>query len=96
MTASRGEELKTFTPMSKRPRGFTREKKDKKKLFFYVLQYSDPNYLDGWGDEEIAKDYGILYKLRKELELEVPELTFRIVTRSTTQTWEEVIYAFEQ
>jgi len=66
-------------------------KKDKKpKLYFHVLQYFDPEYRDGWGDEEISKDYGVVYKLKKELEAEIPELEFRIIMRSTYATWEEI------
>ena len=81
-------------------RGLRRKKKekeeDKKRLFFHVLQFWDTTYNDGWSDEEISKDWGILYRLKKELEAEIPEFKFRIVTRSTYYSWREIKDAFEQ
>ena len=72
------------------------QEEDKTRTWFHVLQYYDPLYNDGWADEEISRDWGILYKLKKELEEEIPELKFRIVLRSTYYTWREVEDAFER
>ena len=73
------------------------EEEDKKKrLFFHVLQFRDTTYNDGWSDEEISKDWGVLYRLKKELERDIPEFKFRIVTKSTYYTWSEVKDAFER
>jgi hypothetical protein len=81
-------------------RGLRKKKKekeeDKKRLFFHVLQFWDTTYNDGWADEEISKDWGILYRLKKELEAEIPEFKFRIVTRSTYYSWSEIKDAFER
>lgn len=77
-------------------RGFKRKKPKKKRLYFHVLQYADPIYNDGWSDEEISKDWGQLYRLKKELERDLPDLIFRIVMRSTYYTWSEVKDAFER
>jgi hypothetical protein len=73
-----------------------KNKKDKKQLFFHVLQFWDADYNDGWMDEEINRDWGILYKLKLELERDIPEFKFRIVMRSTYYTWKEVKDAFER
>ena len=72
------------------------QEEDKTRTWFHALQYYDPLYNDGWADEEISRDWGILYKLKKELEEEIPELKFRIVLRSTYHTWREVEDAFER
>jgi hypothetical protein len=72
------------------------KKEEKKQLFFHVLQFWDTTYNDGWADEEISRDWGILYKLKKELERDIPEFEFRIVTRSTYYTWSEIKDAFER
>jgi hypothetical protein len=80
----------------RKSKGITKKKKEKKRLFFHVLQYADPKYNDGWSDEEISKDYGVVYRLKKELERDIPDLIFRIVMRSTYYTWSEVRDAFER
>ena len=77
-------------------RGFKRKKPERKRLYFHVLQYADPKYNDGWSDEEISKDWGVLYRLKKELERDIPDLVFRIVMRSTYYTWREVQNAFDE
>jgi|TARA_R110002012_G_C11288182_1_gene571634 hypothetical protein len=67
-----------------------KNKKDKKpKLYFHVLQVDE---CDGFGfyDIDIDKDWGLLYKLKIEWQSEAPEFKYRIVTRSTTRTWQEV------
>ena len=74
----------------------SKDKGDKRQLFFHVLQYWDTTYNDGWSDEEISRDWGVLYRLKKELEKDIPEFTFRIVTRSTYYTWSEIKNAFER
>ena len=82
-----------MVPTISKGRGYRKRKKKKdapKRTWFHVLQYYDPMYKDGWGDEEISKDYGIVYKLKKELEAEIPELEFRIIMRSSYATWEEI------
>ena len=80
-------------------RGLRKKKKkvkeDKRQLFFHVLQFWDTTYNDGWSDEEISRDWGVLYRLKKELEKDIPEFKFRIVTRSTYYTWSEVKNAFD-
>ena len=73
-----------------------KDKEDKRQLFFHVLQFWDTTYNDGWSDEEISRDWGVLYRLKKELEKDIPEFTFRIVTRSTYYTWSEIKNAFER
>ena len=73
-----------------------KEKEDKRQLFFHVLQFWDTTYNDGWSDEEISRDWGVLYRLKKELQKDIPEFKFRIVTRSTYYTWREVKDAFER
>ena len=73
-----------------------KDKEDKRQLFFHVLQFWDTTYNDGWSDEEISRDWGVLYRLKKELEKDIPEFKFRIVTRSTYYTWSEVKDAFER
>ena len=73
-----------------------KDKEDKRQLFFHVLQFWDTTYNDGWSDEEISRDWGVLYRLKKELEKDIPEFKFRIVTRSTYYTWREVKDAFER
>ena len=73
-----------------------KDKEDKRQLFFHVLQFWDTTYNDGWSDEEISRDWGVLYRLKKELEKDIPEFNFRIVTRSTYYTWREVKDAFER
>ena len=73
-----------------------KDKEDKRQLFFHVLQFWDTTYNDGWSDEEISRDWGVLYRLKKELEKDIPEFKFRIVTRSTYYTWSEVKNAFER
>ena len=72
------------------------EEDKKKLLFFHVLQFWDTTYNDGWSDEEISKDWGVLYRLKKELQKDIPEFKFRIITRSTYYTWREVKDAFER
>ena len=82
-----------MVPTISKGRGYRKRKKKKdapKRTWYHVLQYYDPTYRDGWGDEEISKDYGIVYKLKKELEAEIPELEFRIIMRSSYATWEEI------
>jgi hypothetical protein len=67
-----------------------KKKKDKKpKLYFHVLQIDEG---DGFGfyDLDIDRDWGLLYKLKKEWIEEAPEFKYRIVTRSTSRTWSEV------
>jgi len=68
-----------------------KNKKDKKpKLYFHVLQINEG---DGFGfyDLDIDRDWGILYRLKKEWLKEAPEYDYRIVSRSTNRTWEEVL-----
>jgi hypothetical protein len=69
------------------------KKKDKKKssrLYFHALQINENDGF-GWYDIDISRDWGILYRLRKEWLAEAPEYRYRIVTRSTTKTWSEVL-----
>ncbi len=69
------------------------KKKDKKKsskLYFHALQINEKDGF-GWYDIDISRDWGILYRLRKEWLAEAPEYRYRIVTRSTTKTWSEVL-----
>ena len=73
-----------------------KDKEDKRQLFFHVLQFWDTTYNDGWSDEEISRDWGVLYRLKKELQKDIPEFKFRIVTRSTYYTWSEIKNAFER
>jgi hypothetical protein len=98
--ASRGTVDSMVLKQWKSRRGLRKKKKekeeDKKRLFFHVLQFWDTTYNDGWADEEISKDWGILYRLKKELEAEIPEFKFRIVTRSTYYSWSEIKDAFER
>ena len=77
-------------------KSFKKDKEEKRQLFFHVLQFWDTTYNDGWSDEEISKDWGVLYRLKKELEQDIPEFDFRIITRSTYHTWREVKDAFER
>ena len=66
-------------------------KKDKKPiLYFHVLQVDED---DGYGfyDLDVDKDWGLLYKLKKEWIAEASEFKYRIVTRSTTKTWQQVL-----
>ena len=72
------------------------EEEGKARTSFHVLQFWDTTYNDGWSDEEISKDYGVVYRLKKELERDIPEFKFRIVMRSTYYSWEEVKDAFER
>ena len=72
------------------------EEEDKARTWFHVLQFWDTTYNDGWSDEEISRDYGVVYRLKKELERDIPEFKFRIVMRSTYYSWEEVKDAFER
>jgi hypothetical protein len=69
-----------------------KNKKPKAKLYFHVLQIDER---DGFGfyDIDIDKDWGVLYKLKKEWERDAPEFKYRIVTRSTTKTWSEILNA---
>jgi hypothetical protein len=85
----------------KSSRGLRKKKKqkegeDKARTWFHVLQFWDTTYNDGWSDEEISRDYGVVYRLKKELERDIPEFKFRIVMRSTYYTWEEIQDAFER
>ncbi len=67
------------------------KKKDKKpKLYFHVLQVDEG---DGFGfyDLDVDRDWGLLYKLKKEWIVAAPEFKYRIVTRSTNKTWSEVL-----
>ena len=78
-------------------RGFKKlNSKQKKRTWFHVLQFWDTTYNDGWSDEEISRDWGVVYRLKKELERDIPEFKFRIVMRSTYYSWEEVKDAFER
>jgi len=95
MKASRGEELKTFTPMSKRPRGFTRIKSKDKRTWFHVLQV-DPKDGYGWFDEMVSRDYGDVYKEKKLLEKDIPEYSYRIVRRSSYDKWEDIERAYQR
>ena len=65
-------------------------KSDKKTLYFHALQLDERDGY-GWYDIEVSRDWGILYRLKKEWLVEAPEYDYRIVTRSTTRTWEEVL-----
>ncbi len=68
-----------------------KKKKDKKPiLYFHVLQVDED---DGFGfyDLDVDKDWGLLYKLKLEWLEEAPEFKYRIVTRSTSRTWSEVL-----
>ena len=68
-----------------------KNKKDKKPiLYFHVLQVDED---DGFGfyDLDVDKDWGLLYKLKLEWLEEAPEFKYRIVTRSTSRTWSEVL-----
>ena len=49
------------------------------------------NKFTGWYDIELSRDWGILYRLKKDWLREAPEYDYRIVSRSTNRTWEEVL-----
>ena len=73
--------------------GFRRIKTKKPRTWFHVLQV-DPKDGFGWFDEMISLDYGEVYKLKKELEREIPEYEYRIVVRSSRNKWESIKNAF--
>ena len=87
--------MKTFTPMSKRPRGFTRIKSKDKRTWFHVLQV-DPKDGYGWFDEMVSRDYGDVYKEKKLLEVDIPEYSYRIVRRSSYDKWEDIERAYQR
>ena len=66
------------------------KKKDKsRRLYYHILQIDEG---DGFGfyDLDIDRDWGLLYRLKKEWIAEAPEFKYRIITRSTNKTWSEV------
>ena len=69
-----------------------RKKKEEKKsrLYYHVLQIDE---CDGFGfyDLDIDRDWGVLYKLKKEWQETAPEFKYRIVTRATKKSWREVL-----
>jgi hypothetical protein len=74
--------------------GFRRVKTNKKpRTWFHVLQV-DPKDGYGWFDETISLDYGEVYKVKKELEADIPEYDYRIVMRSSKNKWESIKNAF--
>lgn len=75
--------------------GFRRIKNKKPRTWFHVLQV-DPKDGFGWFDEMISLDYGEVYKLKKELESEIPEYDYRIVMKSSKNKWESIKNAFER
>jgi hypothetical protein len=70
--------------------------KDRKRKRTRSLYYTSMSYRvdegDGFGfyDLDVDRDWGLLYKLKKEWIAEAPEFKYRIVTRSTNKTWSEV------
>ena len=71
-----------------------KSRKDQKpKLYFHVLQIDE---CDGFGfyDIDVDKDWGILYKLKLEWITDASEFKYRIVSRSTDKTWQEVLDGF--
>jgi hypothetical protein len=79
--------------LKRRWKGFKRIKTKKKRTWYHVLQV-DPKDGFGWFDELISLDYGEVYKLKKELETELPEYEYRIVVRSSRNKWESIKNAF--
>jgi hypothetical protein len=84
---------KTRVELKRKWKGFKRIKTEKKRTWFHVLQV-DPKDGFGWFDELISLDYGEVYKLKKELEREIPEYEYRIVVRSSRNKWESIKNAF--
>jgi len=80
---------KTRVELKRRWKDRKNKKDEKPKLYFHVLQIDEG---DGFGyyDLDIDRDWGLLYKLKKEWIAEAPEFKYRIVTRSTSRTWSEV------
>ena len=76
--------------MLRKWKGRKNKKSDRKTLYFHALQLDERDGY-GWYDIEVSRDWGILYRLKKEWLVEAPEYDYRIVTRSTTRTWEEVL-----
>jgi len=77
--------------LKRKERWKDRKKKDKKSLlYFHVLQVNEYDGF-GWYDIDISKDWGVLHRIRKEWLEEAPEYDYRIVTRSTSRTWQEVL-----
>tara|TARA_Y100001973_G_C5135140_1_gene299892 strand:+ start:412 stop:675 length:264 start_codon:yes stop_codon:yes gene_type:complete len=67
-----------------------KKKSEKRTLYFHALQINERDGF-GWYDIDISRDWGILYRLKKEWLKEAPEFDYRIVSRSTTRTWQEVL-----
>ena len=84
---------KTRVELKRRWKGFRRIKTKKTRTWFHVLQV-DPRDGFGWFDEMISLDYGEVYKLKKELERDIPEYQYRIVVRSSRNKWERIKDAF--
>jgi len=80
--------------LKRRWKGFTRIKAKKPRTWFHVLQV-DPKDGYGWFDEMASRDYGEVYKEKKILEKDIPEYSYRIVMRSSKETWESIKDAFE-
>ena len=77
--------------LKRKERWKDRKKKDKKsKLYFHALQINERDGF-GWYDIDISRDWGVLYRMKKEWLVEAPEYDYRIVTRSTSRTWQEVL-----
>ena len=76
--------------MKRRWKDTKKKKSETKTLYFHALQVNERDGF-GWYDLDIDRDWGILYKLKKEWLKEAPEYDYRIVSRSTTRTWEEVL-----
>ncbi len=79
--------------MKTRWKGFTRIKSKEARTWFHVLQV-DPKDGYGWFDEMISRDYGEVYRLKKELKKDIPEYNYRIVMRSSKYKWESIKDAF--
>ena len=75
---------------TKRWKGKKKKKSGDSTLYFHALQVNEKDGY-GWYDIDISRDWGILYRLRKDWLAEAPEFDYRIITRSTDRTWQEVL-----
>ena len=76
--------------MLRKWKGKKKKEGEEKTLYFHALQIDERDGY-GWYDIEISRDWGILYRLKKDWLEVAPEYNYRIVTRSTTRTWQEVL-----
>lgn len=85
-----GSLTKTRVELKRRWKDRKKKKDKKSRLYFHVLQIDE---CDGFGfyDIDVDKDWGVLYRMKKEWIKEAPEFKYRIITRSTNKTWSEVL-----